>query len=196
MEKAKAFISIGHYPKRPGAVNTKYNLVEHQEARKIVDALFTKAIPPQTLFNYVPVNCLTLKEKAQFINQEGGDNSVAIEIHFNAWKPNQAQGIETLYFPGSKQGKILADCLQKALLDFLPLTDRGLKERADLYFLKAVTIPSIIAEVLFIDNDQDASYLFYPRSHLLIAKAIFRGIEGHIERYYDQRRQKGDGLEG
>ena len=196
MEKAKAFISIGHYPKRPGAVNTKYGLVAHHEARKIVDALFMKVITSQTIFSYIPVNSLPLKEKAQFINSEANDSSVALEIHFNAWKPNQAQGIETLYFPGSKQGKVLADCIQKALLDFLPLTDRGLKEREDLYFLKATVIPSIIVEILFIDNDQEASYLFYPRSHLLIAKALFKGIEAHIEGYYGQRRQKGDGLEG
>ena len=44
MEKEKAFISIGHYPKRPGAMNTKYGLVEHHEAKKIVDALFRKVI--------------------------------------------------------------------------------------------------------------------------------------------------------
>jgi len=40
MEKAKAFISVGHYPKMPGAVNTKYGIIEHHEARKIVDAFF------------------------------------------------------------------------------------------------------------------------------------------------------------
>ena len=71
--------------------------------------------------------------------------------------------------------------------DLLPFTDRGLKKRDDLYLLKATTIPAVIVEILFIDNDQEASYLFYPRAHLLIAKAIFRGIEEHIDVLYGRK---------
>ena len=91
MEKAKAFISVGHYPKRPGAVNNKFGLIEHQEARKIVDALFTEIIPPKTIFIYSLVNSLPLKEKVNFINSQATEGSIAIEIHFNACKSNQAQ---------------------------------------------------------------------------------------------------------
>ena len=180
MEKAKAFVSVGHYHRRPGAVNTKYGLIEHHEARKIVDALFTKIITPKSIFIYSPVSSLPLKEKVSFINSQAIEGSIALEIHFNACKPNQAQGIETLYFPGSKQGEILAGHIQESLLNALPFKDRGLKERDDLYLLKATSVPAVIAEVLFIDNDQEASYLFYPRAHLLIAQALFKGIENHI----------------
>jgi len=117
-KKTKAFISVGHYPRRPGAVNTKYGLIEHHEARKIVDAFFTEIITPQTIYSYIPVSSHRLNEKVKFINTEANDTSVAIEIHSNAWEPNKARGIETLYFPGSEKGKILAACIQKALLDF------------------------------------------------------------------------------
>jgi len=191
MEKAKAFISVGHYPRRPGAVNTKYGLIEHHEARKIVDAFFTEIITPQTICSYIPVSSLPLNEKVRFINAEANDSSMAIEIHFNAWEPNKAQGIETLYFPGSEKGKNLAGCLQKALLGFLPFADRGLKPGDNLHLLKATTIPTVIVEALFIDNDQEASYLFYPRSHLLIAKALFQGIEGYIEGNISRKRAEG-----
>ena len=191
MEKAKAFISVGHYPKRPGAINTKYGLIEHHEARKIVDALFTEIITPKSIFIYSPVSSLPLKEKVSFINSQAIEGSIALEIHFNAWEPNKAQGIETLYFPKSEKGKALAGCIQDALLGLLPFADRGIKERDNLYFLKATAIPTVIVEVLFIDNDQEASYLFYPRSHLLIARALFQGIEGYIEKTLGRERVEG-----
>ncbi|MGA1824408.1 MAG: N-acetylmuramoyl-L-alanine amidase [bacterium] len=190
MAKPKTFISIGHYPKRSGAVNTIYGLTEHHEAKKIVNVFFTHIITPQSLYSYIPVKSGPLKEKVAFINKEANEGSIAVEIHFNASDSRKAQGIETLFFPGSTQGKRLAGSIQQALLDLLPFKDRGIKERNNLYFLKATVIPAIIAEVLFIDNDQEASYLFYPRSHLLIANALFRGIEKHITEYLSLEREE------
>lgn len=126
MEIGKAFISVGHYPRRSGAVNTKYGLAEHHEAGKIANALFTKILTPQTIYSYIPVKSQPLKEKASFINSEANHESIVLEINFNACKPNQAQGIETLYFPGSKQGKILASQIQETLFNVLPFTNHGL----------------------------------------------------------------------
>ena len=112
MEKSKKFISIGHLPAKPGAVNTTYGLTEHNEAKKIVDVLFTRIITSQSFFNYTPVKSGTLTEKVAFINKEATKGSIAIEIHFNASESRKAQGIETLYFPGSTQGKTLARSIQ------------------------------------------------------------------------------------
>ncbi|MGA1825716.1 MAG: N-acetylmuramoyl-L-alanine amidase [bacterium] len=181
---------MGHLPARPGAVNTNYSFKEHHEAKKIVDALFTRIITPESLYTYIPVKSGPLKEKVAFINKEATDVSIAVEIHFNASESRKAQGIETLYFPGSTQGKRLAVSIQQTLRNVLPFKDRGIIERNNLYFLKATTIPAIIAEILFIHNNQEAFYLFYPRSHLLIANALFKGIEGHIEEYLSPKRSK------
>ena len=115
MAKPKIFISIGHLPERPGTVNTNHGLTEHYEAKKIVDALFTSIITPQSLYSYIPVKSGPLKEKVDFINKEATEGSIAVEIHSNASESRKAQGIETLYFLGSTQGKILAGSIQQAV---------------------------------------------------------------------------------
>jgi len=193
-----AFIAAGHHPKYPGAANITYQLAEHHEAKKILDliaqCLLQRNIlggkqppsPSPLQVRYVLTAPEYLHEKVAFINKEAdkkGDD-IAVEIHFNssANQPNQACGIETLYFQGSEKGKVLADSIQKALLFLLPFSDRGIKERDNLYFLHKTAIPAVIVETFFIDNDREASYLFYPRSHLLIAQTIIRGIEDYYNR--------------
>ena len=69
MDIKKAFVSVGHYPKSPGAMNTKYGLIEHHEARKIMDALFTEIISHQSIFSYNPVPSRTLLKREGRIYQ-------------------------------------------------------------------------------------------------------------------------------
>ncbi len=180
--KPTVFVSAGHYPQKSGAINKKLRLKEHFEAQKIVSAL-CKNVAQQSAIDYVQVEPGPLQQKVPFINSASTKNSIAVEVHFNAFQPNKAQGIETLFYPGSNKGRFLAARLQTALLDLLPFPDRGPKERDDLYFLAATNIPAVIIEALFIDNDREAYYLLYPRAHYLIGKTIHCGIKQYFNHY-------------
>jgi hypothetical protein len=72
-----------------------------------------------------------LKNKVNFINGRIMNGDVAIEIHFNAARDVDnnpvGHGCETLYYPGSVRGKLLAEKCQEALSSIY-LPDRGVKE--------------------------------------------------------------------
>ena len=108
-----------------------------------------------------------LPEKVAFLNSKNVD--LAVEIHFNA-ATLSAQGCETLYYPNSRPGKNLAECIQDYLPDAVNTRDRGVKEgwyhsgrindggerkATPLYFLKKTNCPALIIEPEFVyQNDR------------------------------------------
>lgn len=56
----------------------------------------------------------------------------------------------------------------------LSTVDRGLKERPNLIVLKDTTMPAVLVETAFIDNDNDAALLTNNADDF--ARAIARGI--------------------
>lgn len=177
--KVPVFVAAGHYPSSPGVVNGNFNLIEHLEAAKVVNELMKI---DRGGFEYKAIKPAPLSEKVGFVNTQDVifDHAVAIEVHFNSNEGAAGQGIETLYYPGSKAGMALATCLHDRLCDALPFFPRGIKERGDLYFLRKTTPPAVIIEVLFLNNDLEAAYLLYPRAHQVIAQAIDQGIVDYV----------------
>jgi N-acetylmuramoyl-L-alanine amidase len=80
----------------------------------------------------------------------------AIEFHLNA-ADGTASGTEMLY-SGSKKGQMFADVLQKAATTILKLPDRGIKIRKSgrgSSWITKTTMPAVLAETFFIDNNKD-----------------------------------------
>lgn len=150
------FISAGHKNDSDGA-NFKEEFFEHSEAviwRNIICELL--AIEP------VPVG--TLKDKIKYINSKSTKDSVAIEIHFNSAmnkkKEYVGKGCETLHYPNSKNGIVLANKIHGQIAaSFYP--DRGIKvgyyqmntKKPIDYFLAKTKCPSIIIEPEFIHRN-------------------------------------------
>lgn len=114
-------------------------------------------------------------------NQSGGSKvydinkaqcDIALEIHFNACGGCPTNGCETLYYPGSTKGRLIANAVQKRLCLELGNNDRGVKEgwykmdrpgvidfygdkegdEMPNYFLQHTNCPAIIIEPEFIHN--------------------------------------------
>lgn len=143
-------ISAGHHPEKPGACSDGF--CEHDEALRWVQAMF-----PHLEGYAIIVPPGVLASKVNFINARSP--AVALEIHFNSDPAHRGVGSETLYFPGSVKGKLLAQCVQNHLRDvFAP--DRGVKEgyyqmneaKGPDFFLSRTHCPSIIIEPEFIHN--------------------------------------------
>ena len=157
-------ISGGHYPAKRGASDGA-GFSEYPEtmlwAKTIVDAI---NITNPGMAVLVPTG--TLGEKVRFINRLEGVK-IAAEIHFNAAPTNRpVRGSETLYCPGSKTGKYIAEKVQDTLGSLLP-PSRGIKEgwyqmdpsKGIDYFLKATKCPAVILEPEFVVN-KEAILLF------------------------------------
>ena len=86
-----------------------------------------------------------------------------------------ASGTETLiYANNSGSSPQLAACIQSQIVQSLGTVDRGLKERPNLIVLKDTTMPAVLVETAFIDNDNDAALLTNNADDF--ARAIARGI--------------------
>lgn len=147
-------VSLGHNPDAPGA---EYPFAPWNE--------YTLVAP---LFGYV-INVLqmrgigayivptgSLSKKVAFINE--GTFDLAIELHLNADPdPDESddpvtQGCETLHFEGSIRGRSYAKAIQESLTKNLPVSDRGVKARTNLAFLRDTHCPAVILEPAFIDT--------------------------------------------
>jgi|SRR5210317_1096777 len=152
------FISAGHYPAAPGARYGRF--IEHDEAIIWAERIADKLGGNGTL---VPTGYL--REKVDFINKRIMNGDVAVEIHFNAAKDssgnNVGRGSETLYYPGSVKGKLLAEACQSALAAHYP-PDRGVKEgwyrmdpeRGPDFFLAKTACPAVILEPEFVHRNE------------------------------------------
>jgi N-acetylmuramoyl-L-alanine amidase len=146
-------ISAGHNPSKQGA---EYKgLTEYTEATGWA-VLLTSMLSEDISVDYVPTG--ELSDKVDFINS--ADPALAIEIHFNSAMSggeHVGRGSETLYMPGSVNGKAAAKIMQ-ANLSGLFAPDRGIKEGwyqmdpekgAD-YFLRKTRCTALIVEPEFI----------------------------------------------
>lgn len=173
----KICIVVGHNHEAQGAENKSFGLTEYaynlELAQLIVEDL-SKDYPVDLIFDKE----LTKLPKA--INDTNAD--LCINLHCNAYN-KIASGTETLYYHSSRKGRKLASLVQERVLDALDLRDRGLKpidnkDRGG-YVLRKTTMPCIITEPAFIDNDVDCIVLMEEKEKL--AKAITEGIRAYID---------------
>lgn len=116
-----------------------------------------------------------LKERVNFANK--GKYDYFISFHRNAYKPEKANGVETLiYTNASIKANKLAYRVQKALVQ-CGFRDRGVK-KVNFYVLRETIMPAIIIEIGFIDNFRDNNIFDLNRKQIIneIVKAIIIGI--------------------
>lgn len=171
----KIFINPGHDIKLdPGAVNNNTGLKEAyvtlSVGEKVANILLSLGYQVKLIQN---------DNLTDLINQANQWQADAfISIHCNAFTDPNANGTETLYYPNSRQGRLLSTCLQNQLTKEFQLTNRGIKERSDLGVLKQTTMPSALIEMAFITNPKEEQLLATQQQRW--ANAIARGITDYI----------------
>lgn len=118
---------------------------------------------------------VSLSERSGFENRNTYD--YFISFHRNAFKPEQAKGVETYTYlnPGAKS-KSLAQRIQTSLVA-LGFTDRGVKE-ANYHVLRETKAPAVLVEIGFIDNTGDNNLFDSKRNEIIkaLAKAILAQV--------------------
>ena len=84
-----------------------------------------------------------------------------ISIHFNSmglYWDDSVGGIETYFYPGSKEGKKLADIVHSQLLKGTDLKDRHVKS-ANFHVLRETMMTAILCELGFMSNHVEANLM-------------------------------------
>ena len=101
-----------------------------------------------------------------------------ISIHYNAYQSKWGShgGLETLYNPKSIEGKRLATIMQDELIKETKLRNRGIKARTNLGVLNHTKMVSVLPELGFMDNLDEAKLMLDVNYQTKCANAMARSI--------------------
>ena len=135
---------------------------------------------------------VSLKERSDFEKKK--DYDYFISFHRNAFKPEQASGVETFtYINQTAKAKSLADIIQKNLVD-IGFIDRKVK-KANFHVLRETKSVAVLIEVGFIDNTKDNE--LYDAKFEKIVEAIAKAILDEVGIKYElQGKEKLEATDG
>lgn len=125
---------------------------------------------------------LSLKDRVDFANKLGAD--VFVSLHYNSSVSREPRGVNTYYCKGSREGKALAESVQKGILEYLENRVENFKNshggvrKGDFYVLKHTKMPAVLVEPGFMSNPDDLKYI------LKESPAIAGGIANGICNYF------------
>ncbi|MFL7036505.1 N-acetylmuramoyl-L-alanine amidase [Vibrio lentus] len=181
----KIALIVGHEEKKQGASNrngvTEYDY-NSRLAKLAAALLVTEGYEPFIVYR----DGTTYSKLPERVNKTGAD--VAISLHCNAFN-GQASGSETLHYVNSPSGERLAEHIQKKVVGVMELPDRGLRpvdvkhvgRKGDRggHLCKRTSMPTVIVETFFIDNDSDLQR--GEERLILLAAAIAQGAIDYVE---------------
>ena len=100
---------------------------------------------------------------------------MVISVHMNEYRSRSESGPQVFYREGSEGGRLLAGCIQDALITAL----QPVKKRAALpgdYFILQLDVPSVLVECGFISNAQEEKLLLTEDYQARLADAIADGV--------------------
>lgn len=98
-----------------------------------------------------------------------------MSVHMNEYRSRRESGPQVFYRAGQEKSRLLAGCLQAALISGL----NPKKERAAMagdYFMLSLDIPSVLVECGFISNAEEEKLLLSSAYQLRVAQAVRDGI--------------------
>ncbi|MCI9073434.1 MAG: N-acetylmuramoyl-L-alanine amidase [Lachnospiraceae bacterium] len=107
--------------------------------------------------------------------------AITVSIHQNSYPEEYVHGAQVFYYDGSRDGQLLADLLQKQLVEKLdPENHRQIKANDSYYLLKKTDIPIVIVECGFLSNQAEAALLAQEDYQDRVAWAIHMGIMQYL----------------
>lgn len=178
----KIYIDQGHNPQNPNAGAEGNGLREQDIVFKIgillADLLranpdFDVRLSRPTLQTQLgSSNTTSLRLRVEDANAWGAD--YFLSLHTNASENPAASGCEAFAFSRTSPAFALGEDILAALSASTGLRNRGMQVRSGLYVLRKTAMPSILIELGFITNPNDA-YLMSQRPELF-SEGIYRGI--------------------
>ncbi len=116
-----------------------------------------------------------MKARCELIDKSNPD--AVISIHQNSYTSPSVKGAQMFYYKGSKEGKCLAEILQKAFVEHVDSTNKRVEKADGTYYLLINTkAPTVIAECGFLSNPQEAALLNTDEYQQKVAQALCSGV--------------------
>jgi len=128
---------------------------------------------------------VALYDRPRLANDIGADLFVSIHNDSTS-RPGSASGTTTYYHMGDPSSRALAACLQQAICGCSGLPNRGALSDSVLYqsglaVLRASSMPAVLIEVGYLNNNRDRAKLSNPLFQKMVADAMMRGIRKYVE---------------
>ncbi len=109
---------------------------------------------------------------------ENADASLFVSIHMNRFSDSKYSGPQVFYASGGADSKVLAQAVQKRLVEELsPPSVRQIKAAGgDIYLLKQAKLPAVLVECGFLSNPEEERLLLSEAYQKKVAEAICHGI--------------------
>lgn len=115
-----------------------------------------------------------LKQRVKEINESHAD--FLISIHLNSIPSPRWRGAQTFYHPGREENRLMAELIQEELIHQLENTTRQAKPNQEVFILRQAQIPSVLVEVGFLSNPEEANLLSTAAYQKQVAASIYAGI--------------------
>lgn len=178
MAKKKLNLHAGHNPDGKVACGAVGWIKESTEARNVLKALKKLLKDKYTIYDCTCNNGKSQNDVLYKIVTKCNKHDVEFDlsIHFNAYKKEQkadgkTKGVEVLtYNKDTKTIKLAKEiCSQITKLGF---TNRGVKQRPDLYYLRNTKDRALLIECCFVDDRDDTKLYNADKMAKAIATAI------------------------
>jgi len=116
---------------------------------------------------------VTLGDRCAIANRNS--RAVFVSIHFNGAPNRDAFGIETYYYKG-RESASLASAIHKKVLSATGSEDRRVRSRG-LYVLRRTNMPSVLCELGFLTNSNEARRIASSSYRQRLAEAIAAAIK-------------------
>lgn len=125
---------------------------------------------------------LSLEERVSLSKEKNPD--IFVSIHQNILKNDTASnGIETHYYElPDLDSRVLAETVQRFVVENTAARDRGTCNDSDLYVLKNNTVPACLIETGFLSAAEEGKRLLESGYQDKIAEGIAKGIQNYMEK--------------
>ena len=104
---------------------------------------------------------------------------MVLSVHMNEYRARSESGPQVFYRQGSDAGRLLAGCMQEALIERL----QPRKERAAMagdYFILQLDVPSVLVECGFISNPEEERLLLSEDYQARLGEAVAAGVMNYV----------------
>lgn len=194
VQKAQYCICIdsghgGNDPGKIGVAGTKEKEVNLAIALKLKKSLEKQNIrvvmtrtDDRNLADANGTNEKTSDMKNRVAKMDSEQPDAVISIHQNSYTDSTAKGAQVFYYSESKNGKKLAEVLQKSLIENAdPENHRMAKANTSYYILKNTSAPTVIVECGFLSNPEEERLLNTAQYQEKLVDALQKGICEYLE---------------